>query len=181
MITNMAVNSYRERHPWGTFPTFFVPCSSRGNNDKVMKQSRRLFGVYVQINKSSGALRFEAKRACTQQCRDTREGEKMTAAIFITITMILLWVQAAGLHEFGPCVLGNLFHFTRLVYGSELLHFICSCLIFLPNWFGLAACAGRTHIHWLAVCALGPINSICQFAFCNHTVWLCPSFHRLDN
>lgn len=74
MITNVAVNSYRERHPWGTFPTFFVPCSSWGNNDKVMKQSRRLFGVYVQINKSSGALRFEAKRACTQQCRDNKEG-----------------------------------------------------------------------------------------------------------
>lgn len=187
MITNMPVNSYRQRHPWGTFPTFFAPCSSWGNNDKVMKQSRGLFGVCVQINKSSGALRFEAKRACTQQCRDI-EGEKkkiMTATIFITITVILLWVQAVWLDDSsqacGSCVLGNLFHFTPLVYGSELLHFICSCLIFLRNWFGLAARAGRTHTHWLAVCALAPINSICQFAFCNHTVWLCPSFHGLDN
>lgn len=76
MITNMPVNSYRQRHPWGTFPTFFAPCSSWGNNDKVMKQSRRLFGVCVQINKSSGALRFEAKRACTQQCRDIEGGKK---------------------------------------------------------------------------------------------------------
>lgn len=193
MITHTAVNSYRERHPWGTFPTFFfVPCSSWGNNDKVMKQSRRLFGVYVQINKSSGALWFEAERARTQQRRDTKEGERKRKGKNDSSNIYHNYDYSSFMSSSSRaariltrmrlmCFGGNLFHFTRLVCGSELLHFICSCLIFLPNWFGLAACAGRTHIHWLAVCALAPINSICQFAFCNHTVWLCPSFHRLDN
>lgn len=35
------------------------------------------------------------------------------------------------------------------------------------------------HIHWLAVCMLQEINTICRFAFCNHIVLFSQSFHRL--
>lgn len=50
--------------------------------------------------------------------------------------------------------LGNLFHFTTLEYASELLHFICRCLICLQNWSWLTAGVERTYFHWLPVCVL---------------------------
>lgn len=37
-------------------------------------------------------------------------------------------------------------------------------------------------IHSLISCLCAPwINIICQCSFCNHIVWLCLSFHRLNN
>lgn len=86
--------------------------------------------------------------------------------------------------------LWNLFHFTTAGYASELLHFICQCLIFLQNWSRLAACAGRTYIHWLAVSVLlgsilfvGLLSAIILFGsahlFIDWTNNLCRSFRSI--
>lgn len=85
--------------------------------------------------------------------------------------------------------LRNLFHFTTAGYASELLHFICQSLIFLQNWSRLAACAGRTYIHWLAVSVLqgsilfvSLLSAIILFGsahlFIHWTNHLCRSFRR---
>lgn len=85
--------------------------------------------------------------------------------------------------------LGNLFHYTTAGYASKVLHFICQCLIFLQNWSWLAACAGRTYIHWFAVSVLqrsiifvGLLSAIILFGsahlFIHWTNNLCKSFGR---
>lgn len=96
------------------------------------------------------------------------------------------WTTSCSSGRSFTC-LGNLFHFTTAGYASELLCFICQCLIFLKHWSRLAACAGRTYIHWLAVCVLqrsilfvSLLSAIILFGsahvFIDWTIHLCRSF-----
>ena len=173
----------------------------QGDNDKVMKQLCRLFGGCVQINKSSGGSWCEAGEQViwNEQTSRIKKKDKLQwiiATIFIRITAVSMIVlsefkQPGRTISYSGCrsfiCLGNLFHFKPAGYASELLHFICQCLIFLQNWSGLAACAGRTYIHWLAVRVLqgsilfvGLLSAIILFGsahlFIGWTSHLCRSF-----
>lgn len=115
--------------------------------------------------------------------------KEMIATIFIRITalsrIVLSEFKQLWLHRFLQ--LQSIFHmFGEFIpfHNSGICFRTTSLYLPMPHLsskliWTCSLCGEDIHSLISCLCVAG-IDIICQFAFCNHIVWFCPSFHGQD-